>query len=94
MDRYALVDDATDAVLNVIVWDGASGWAPPDGIRVVRCDDVIIDRDWLWNDGTPQPPVYVPRYEEDTSATLVAEVQRLQEELASTKAELGNVKAL
>jgi hypothetical protein len=38
MARYALINDASELVENVIEWDGASGWAPPDGYSTVRSD--------------------------------------------------------
>ncbi len=31
VQRYVVVDLATSLVVNAVVWDGASGWSPPEG---------------------------------------------------------------
>lgn len=33
--RYALIEDATGKCVNVILWDGKTSWAPPEGFSVV-----------------------------------------------------------
>lgn len=38
MSRYAVIDDATKLVVNVIEWDGGTAWAPPEGHSVVKSD--------------------------------------------------------
>lgn len=55
---YILVD-ASDAILNAILWDGDSAhYQPPEGVRAIRYDGVWRGG-WKW-DGTraydPNPP--------------------------------------
>jgi hypothetical protein len=43
MGRWAVVDDATGDVVNVIAWDGVARWAPPVGCsakELVQEEDV------------------------------------------------------
>ena len=58
MPRYALVDNATHVVFNVVNWDGDSkGWTPPATITPVQTDKGNIGDTY---DGigfaTPAPP--------------------------------------
>lgn len=48
--RYAVVEDGT--VTNVVMWDGATKWAPGAGQAVPCPDDVEIG--WLWDGGSFQ----------------------------------------
>ena len=36
MGRYALINTATGDVVNVILWDGVSEYAVPDGLEVIE----------------------------------------------------------
>ena len=33
------------SVLNIMLWDGVSEWAPPEGTRVMREADYLAERD-------------------------------------------------
>lgn len=39
MARYAIIDEATNEVLNVAEWSGNVPWKPGDAVRVVRSDE-------------------------------------------------------
>jgi hypothetical protein len=41
--RYAVIDESTGKVVNIILWDGVSGWSPPEGcsVREATADDQI-----------------------------------------------------
>lgn len=58
MKRHAVVD-GNGVVHNVILWDGASAWAPPEGMSVVEAEGVFFDIGWKWENGAftaPPPP--------------------------------------
>jgi hypothetical protein len=38
--EYALIRESDNAVINIIVWDGVSEWAPPEGHRIEPYDPV------------------------------------------------------
>ena len=42
VQTYAVVDDATNIVVNVVLWDGEAEWAPPDGCTAVQSDTLYI----------------------------------------------------
>jgi len=42
MYRYAICRNADHFVVNVIIWDGQTKWAPPAGHYVVRHDQCDI----------------------------------------------------
>jgi hypothetical protein len=54
--RYALVETASDKIVNMIVWDGESPWSPPEGhtVHLYPFGDAQVG--WTWNNGTPTPP--------------------------------------
>jgi hypothetical protein len=55
--RYAIVDDASKVVLNIIIWDGTSPYTPPAGTTLVNIDDVQCDIGWIQQpDGSFTPP--------------------------------------
>jgi hypothetical protein len=60
MKRYALID--TDGIVkNVIIWDEASQWSPPEGHTMVKVDDVMCDIGWKYENETfTMPPVEEP----------------------------------
>jgi hypothetical protein len=65
MKRYAIVD-SNNTVHNVIVWDEASQWSPPEGMTMVNVEEVRCDIGWKYEnevfiDPTPPPePVTDP----------------------------------
>jgi hypothetical protein len=54
--RYAIVDDATKVVQNVIVWDGATPYTPPAGTTLVNVDGIPCGPGWIQQpDGSFSP---------------------------------------
>lgn len=68
--RYALVDGG--AVVNIVVWDGGDGWAPPAGTEAVACGaEVAIG--WTWDGAAfAAPPVPPPTLQQRKAALLRA----------------------
>lgn len=63
--RHAVVNDITDIIENVIVWDGKPGWTPPEGSTAHPSPEGIFSPGWRWNNGSPvkteeEPPVTAP----------------------------------
>ena len=59
--NYALVNIKTGIVESVIVWDGESEWAPPDGLQAIQSE--IAGIGWLYAAGeftAPPPPAPPP----------------------------------
>jgi hypothetical protein len=55
--RYAIVDDLTKVVLNLIRWDGVTPYTPPAGTGLVNVTDVLCDIGWIEQpDGSFIPP--------------------------------------
>ena len=50
MNRYAVVDPE-NKVVNIILWDGASQWAPPDGHIAVATEEKFCDIGWTHSNG-------------------------------------------
>lgn len=40
--NYALINTETSIVENIITWDGASEWTPPNGFEVIQLSDLDI----------------------------------------------------
>lgn len=38
MKRWALVENGSNIVQNIILWDGVSAWKPQEGVYLVECD--------------------------------------------------------
>lgn len=54
--RYAIVDDLTKVVLNIIRWDGVAPYTPPAKTSLVNVTDVPCDIGWVQQpDGTFAP---------------------------------------
>jgi hypothetical protein len=54
--KYAIIDDATKVVLNIIIWDGVTPYTPPQGTSLVNVDGVPCDIGWIQQpDGTFTP---------------------------------------
>lgn len=58
MALYAIVEDATGVVVNIVVWDGVTPWEPPAGTTVVEDVDGVAWIGGTYVDGefAPQPP--------------------------------------
>lgn len=62
--NYALVNIETGSVESVVIWDGESDWAPPEGFEAIQSDEAGIG--WTYVDGefvappAPQPPTRTP----------------------------------
>lgn len=55
--RYAIVDDATKVVLNIIIWDGTTPYTPASGTILVNVDGVECGPGWIQQpDGSFIPP--------------------------------------
>lgn len=54
--NYAVINQVTNIVVNVVVWDGVSPWSPPEGTFVIQSDTAGIG--WIYNinDGSFTPP--------------------------------------
>ena len=41
--RYAIIESATGRIVNIVLWDGESAFAPPEGheLREALADDAI-----------------------------------------------------
>jgi hypothetical protein len=56
--RYAIIDNLTKVVLNLIKWDGVTPFTPPDGTSLVNVTNVLCDIGWIEQpDGSFAPPV-------------------------------------
>ena len=43
ISQYAHIDQITNIVVNVSLWDGITTWSPPEGVIVVQSDTAGID---------------------------------------------------
>lgn len=41
--RYAVIDEATGKIVNVVMWDGVAPWAPPVGTRAEQSDTASVE---------------------------------------------------
>lgn len=58
MKKYAIVDQ-NGFVSNMIIWDEASQWSPPEGMSMVKAEEVFCDIGWKYENGAfvnPNPP--------------------------------------
>ena len=39
MAIYKIIDDVTDEVVNMVVWDGGPEWSPPEGTHAELVDE-------------------------------------------------------
>lgn len=60
MGRYAVIDEPTGTVVNVIEWDGIAEWEQPEGCIVVESEEAQIG--WGYAEGEFQepPPIEIP----------------------------------
>lgn len=74
MSKYAVVLDGL--VINTVIWDGLSEWAPDEGEAIASPDDVEIG--WVYADGsfinpnTPPAPTQAELYESELLALNIA----------------------
>ena len=55
--RYAIIDNATNVVCSVIIWDGVTPFTPPTGTTLVNVDGVPCGPGWTKQpDGQFVPP--------------------------------------
>lgn len=59
-ENYAVVN-ADGLIINIVVWDGVTEWAPPEGTQAVRCGDNLCGIGGTYKDGVfgapPEPEV-------------------------------------
>jgi hypothetical protein len=58
MSAYALINQASRIVENIVEWDGESEWQSPEGFLVVETTTALIG--WTYADGEFSPPPVVP----------------------------------
>lgn len=55
--KYAIVDDSTKVVQNMIVWDGVTPFTPPIETTLVNVDNTVCGPGWIQQpDGSFIPP--------------------------------------
>jgi hypothetical protein len=62
MKKYAVVN-SENVVVNMVLWDEASQWSPPDEHIAVKAEDVACGIGWTHNDGAfvqPEEPLQTP----------------------------------
>ena len=52
--RYAIVSGSM--VVNVVLWDGVTPWAAPEGTMAIACGDTV-GPGWTYNGSTFSAPV-------------------------------------
>lgn len=81
-ESYAVVN-SDGLIINVVVWDGVTEWAPPEGAQAVRCGDNLCGIGGTYKDGVfaapPEPEV--PKEDlisqaEQQKANLIAEASQ------------------
>ena len=89
MKRWALVDDNTHTVKNIIIWDGKSNFEPPSGTYLVDINSSVDGSVWgevynketgTWSD--PIPP-------ESVSETTKPTLEELQKQLELLTAQIS-----
>jgi len=55
--RYAIVDNATKAIVNLMMWNGTNPYPFPDNTTAVEVGDTYCDIGWIQQpDGSFLPP--------------------------------------
>lgn len=54
MDKWVVVQDATDVIVNICIWDGGPKWSPPQNHTTYPWVEGA-DIGMLWNNGQPIP---------------------------------------
>jgi len=47
MKRYAIID-SNGVVDNIILWDEAAQWSPPEGMTMVKVEDIQCGIGWTY----------------------------------------------
>lgn len=71
MGRYAVV--LNDEVINVVVWDGITPWAPEEGEAVLVPEGEVAGIGWSYVDGVFAPPPEPEKTPEEHLAEAEAE---------------------
>jgi hypothetical protein len=62
MKRYAIID-SNGLVDNIILWDEAAQWSPPEGMTMVKVEDILCSIGWKYENEVftdPTPPTETP----------------------------------
>jgi len=51
---YAVVEETTGAVVNIVLWDGIEEWSPAEGLVAIKSDEAQIG--WTYAAGQFSPP--------------------------------------
>lgn len=71
--NYAVINEETGLVENVILWDGETEWAPSEGLAAIQSN--IAQIGWTYGNGefvAPEPPAPIPPTPEEVLATNAA----------------------
>lgn len=55
MKRYAIVN-AENIVENIVLWDEASAWLPPENTTLIKVEDIVCDLGWKHENGVFTDP--------------------------------------
>ncbi|WP_225773349.1 tail fiber assembly protein [Pseudomonas sp. Marseille-Q5115] len=66
MKTYAVINQETGLVENLVVWDGESEWSPPEGFVAVETEAASIG--WTYSEGQFRAPPVVPPSAEEIKA--------------------------
>lgn len=50
MKRYAVIDK-NNVINNIILWDEASSWLPPEGHSIIKVEGIVCDIGWIYENG-------------------------------------------
>ena len=88
---YAVIKNNT--VVNVVLWDGESEWAPDNGVAIPAAKGVGIG--WLYADGTfTAPAVQEPVKSHDESVAEAETVKRARIDAATNRIVVWQAKLL
>ena len=62
MKRYAIIN-SNGLVDNIILWDEATQWSPPEGMTMVKVEDIVCSIGWKYENEVftdPNPPTETP----------------------------------
>ena len=62
MKRYAIID-SNGIVNNIILWDESAQWSPPEGMTMVKVEEILCDLGWKYENesfSNPNPPTHTP----------------------------------
>lgn len=78
--QYAVVENSSGIVVDVVVWDGEQEWSPPEGCDAIQSDMACIG--WFYSDGAfAAPPIAPP-----TPAEVLASNTSTRDMLLATAA--------